>query len=62
MTLLENHLHKWSSWKQVQVDVEPQDSQCYWGDPVQTHLEKLGGQEQQTQLGPSLPVPHLDTI
>lgn len=53
--------HQWSSREQVQVGVESQDSQGDWGDVVQTHLEELGGQEQQPQLGPPLSPPHTET-
>lgn len=38
-----NYLHKWSCWKQIQVHIESQNSQSYWGNIVQTHLENLGG-------------------
>lgn len=62
MMHLMKYLHKWSCWKQKQVHVESQNSQRYWGDLVQTHLEKLRGQEQQTQVGSSLSVSHSDTF
>lgn len=38
-----NYLHKWSCWKQKQVNIESQNSQRYWGNIVQTDLENLGG-------------------
>lgn len=46
-----HYLHQWSCGEQVKVDVETQDSQGDGGDIVQTHLEQLGAQEQQAQLG-----------
>lgn len=57
---LVTYLHKRSHWKQVQVYIESQDSKGDGGDVVQAHLEQLGGQEQQAQIGSSLSVAHTE--
>lgn len=56
-----NYLHKWNCWKKEKVHIESQDAQGDWGDVVKAHLEQLGGQEQQAQLGSPLSVSHLET-
>lgn len=58
--VLVHYLHQWRCWEQVKVHVEPQDSQRDGGDVVQTHLEHLGGQEQQAQVGSPLSVSHTE--
>lgn len=59
--ILVHYLHEWSCRKQVEVRVEPQDSQGDGGDVVQTHLEQLGRQEQKAQMGSPLSVsPHTE--
>lgn len=40
-----------SCWEEVKVNVESQDSQSDRGDVVQAHLEQLGAQHQQAQMG-----------
>lgn len=58
--VLMHYLHEWSCRKQIEVGVESQDSQGDRGDVVQTHLEQLGRQEQQAQMGSPLSVPHTE--
>lgn len=52
--------HQWSCREQIKVGVESQDTQGDWGDVVQPHLEQLGGQEQQAQVGSPRSVPHTE--
>lgn len=55
-----HYLHQWSCREQVKVHVESQNSQGDRWDVVQTDLKNLGGQEQQSQVGSPLSVPHTE--
>lgn len=55
-----HYLQQWSCREKVKVHIESEDSQGDRWDVVQAHLEQLGGQEQQSQLGGPLSVPHTE--
>lgn len=52
------YLHGRSHGEQVKVHVEGQDGQSNGWDVVQAHVEQLGCQEQQPQLGSPMSAPH----
>lgn len=58
--VLVKYLHQGSSRKQVKVHIESQNSQGNGWDVIQTHLKQLGCQEQQSQVGSPLSVPHTE--